>query len=155
MKLAKSKNGSVCIVAFSGAIDEKAARLFEELASEIVADEWHFDLKEIDAINSLGAKYWISLMRSVRDKAKIVLLNCPAVFVDYCNLLNEFTASAAVRSLQVPFNCSNCGSRMSDVFLTEGALGIDEFPAKVCSRCDGQMLPEVRADEFLFFLRES
>ena len=84
----------------SGCIDETLSgfsNLFSEQANLLI------NLEEVTAINSVGIREWIKLMRKLKD-AKIHLTHCPKLFIDQVNMVKGvLPENSQIKSFYVPY----------------------------------------------------
>ncbi len=88
------------VIYLSGRLDET----FEIVKSSIPTNsELNLNLKDLISINSSGVRQWILLMRQIKQ-AKILLFECPKVFVDQANMVRDFIPeNAKIMSFYVPY----------------------------------------------------
>lgn len=88
------------VIFLSGRLDET----FEIVKSSIPSSsELNINLKDLISINSSGVRQWILLMRQLKQ-AKILLFECPKIFVDQANMVKDFIPeNAKIMSFYVPF----------------------------------------------------
>ena len=104
----KDVTGDVTRVTLKGEIDESVNLL--TLLGEPVP-KMHFVLKEVNRINSMGVKAWLTYVKICLDKGtQMVLSECSPVIVEQLNLISNFAPANSVVSLYAPFSCEECNS---------------------------------------------
>ncbi|MBI2603487.1 MAG: hypothetical protein HYW48_10575 [Deltaproteobacteria bacterium] len=145
------KNDQWETIFFSGKINEDAEVSLAEL-NEKVGDRCIFNLKEIEAINSLGVRAWINFLRNFEQNRQIIFEECPPGIVNQFNMIPSFKGKATIRSLYAGYICENCGLTKMELF-KEGEnlprnVGATPLPEVKCSNCGKTMELEELEDEY-------
>ena len=102
----KEETGSL-LCTLSGTITEKSdlSQILERKETKVI-----IDLGGIDRINSGGVGNWVSFVSKFSSPPREVYLErCSAVIVHQFNMISNMRGSAKIRSVMVPYLCSNCG----------------------------------------------
>jgi len=99
--------GSVMLIHLSGSIDEHAELPEVELTGIKRID---IDFKDVEAINSLGVRTWISWMRFLsKDGIKLVYHQVPRCIIAQCSMVKGFLPkNGSVQTCAVPLYCEKC-----------------------------------------------
>jgi len=82
------------------------AKLLEPIAN-LSSGPVRFDLAGIRRINSLGARLWIQMMRTLKDR-EVILERCPPAVIDLLGCLQDFRGHASIASVLLPYSCDAC-----------------------------------------------
>lgn len=145
------KNDQWETIFFSGQINEDAEVPLAEL-NEKVGDHCVFNLKDIEAINSLGVRAWINFLRNFEQKRHLVFEECPPEVVNQINMIPNFKGKAKIRSLYAGYICENCGATKMELFKEGENLprkpGEEPLPEIKCANCGTTMELEELEDEY-------
>jgi len=130
----------------SGVIDENAS--FEKIGT--LSSGFEFDCGEIKKINSNGVKLWISFFSKV--PANITLKNLSPVLVEQLNSLSNFTGTATVKTVQVPFACTQCKKETIRTMTVEELKKNPEPDPIFCKHCNGRAEFDDLPEEYFCFL---
>lgn len=141
----EDKNGSAR-VALAGELTENSnlGALADKLRGVTV-----FDLAGINRINSPGVREWINFVNAL--KIPFSLERCSVPFVNQLNMISNFRGNGEVRSVFAPYYCSNC-NREENRLIDKGSNAVKQLeqPMK-CPNCGGDMEFDDLPDAFLAF----
>ncbi len=121
-------NGSTAKYEFIGYFDEAARLPFPDAR----AQKFEIDLAQIEGLSSYGVRSWCQWIKQIDPFTKIVLENCPTIFVKSFNSVEGFfTRNMVVRSFYVPYYSPVDDSRADVLYKAEenfNASGITKHP---------------------------
>ena len=130
----------------SGVIDEKSS--FENCPPNM---EGHsFDCSGVKKINSNGVKTWISFFAKIPKNT--FLENLSPVLVEQLNSLSNFAGNSTVKSVQVPFACTQCKKETIKSMSVEDLKANPEPDPIFCSHCNGRSEFDDLPEEYFCFL---
>lgn len=142
------------VVHLTGRINEDAEVSLAELKAKL-AKQCIINLKEIEAINSLGVRAWINFMRDLEKGREIVFEECTPEVVSQINMIPNFKGKSHIRSVYASYLCENCGEQKLEL-LTEGKnlpkVADEGLPPVNCPKCKEVMEMEELEDEFFAWL---
>jgi anti-anti-sigma regulatory factor len=147
----KEQKGSLLSVRLTGSIEENVN--FDQLIGA-PPPELEINTKEVPRINSLGVKAWIKYFQTCQaQKTKLSFVECSTAIVEQINLISNFICGGHVRSIFVPFACTNCRSELVGLFKTEDLKKMDmKLPILKCTKCGGKAEFDDLPEEYLSFL---
>jgi hypothetical protein len=162
MKFKIEHEPPIAVIELFDAIDEQSD--FNKIPA-ITHPQVVIDLKNVDMINSFGARNWIKWLRSLKSVETISLRKCPAIIVHLMNVLEGFKPSAAiVESVYVPYYCRNCDEETT-YLATRGhdfreasessRLAVETPKVVACKSCSKNIEPGVVASRYFKFLKSS
>lgn len=140
--------------------DADLATLAQRLEPGIVV----MDLAGVTRINSYGVREWMSFARAIPTGVTLLLERCPVAFVNQLNTIANFAGPAVVRSVFVPYVCSQCGQPAQHAVALE-ALGDGSMSAVEalkrpgtapgsCEACGAALEPDVSPDLYFRFMKK-
>jgi DNA-directed RNA polymerase subunit RPC12/RpoP len=137
--------GSELRVVMNGLITEKTP--LAPLAEQAKAGCVTLDLAGVTAINSLGCREWLQLMRLFREKGvEVVLERCSTPIVHQLIMILGFEGNGSVRSFYAPYVCSGCGREELKLISLESGSVASILAGGGCERCGATLelddLPE-------------
>ncbi len=152
MRIKETKQGKTLAVELSGDLDESTEKAFAKLVVPPGTDSVTFDLTGLRKINSIGIRHFINVLGRIASKSALQLVNCPATYVDYCNLLTKTLHAELVESFEIPYACDACQFESRPMFersmITDG-----QSPQKMsCLKCGADAQPSVDLTRYLEFL---
>ncbi len=155
MKFSVSQKPGKTHVKLSGDLREGLEHVFADLRDRIPNGPVHIECSEVHRINSAGVAIWLPFIRELSDRCDITFDHCSTVIVDYANILRGFLGKGRVLSFHAPFACSQCGHASEQLFDAAIVRASKVFPKVICTKCSGELEPEVDTDDFLVFLQHS
>lgn len=151
INVTKEQKGKVLVVKLTGSVEENVN--FEQLIGA-PPEELEVNSREIQRINSVGVKAWIKYFQTCQAKGtKLTFSECSTVIVEQMNLISNFTCGGSIKSVYVPFLCSQCQSELIGLFETANLKQIITKPmALKCSKCGGKAEFDDIAEEYFTFL---
>ena len=149
----KEQKGRVLVVKLTGSIEENVN--FEQLIGP-PPEELEIICREISRINSVGVKGWIKYFQTCQTKkTKLTFSECSTPIVEQINLISNFTCGGHVKSVFVPFMCSNCKSELIGLFETDKLKDFISKPiALKCTKCGGKAeFDDIPEEYFSFMMR--
>jgi anti-anti-sigma regulatory factor len=138
LKLEKQIDGRATYLKLSGDLDGSFPR--EKLADGLEGDVL-FDLSGIGKIDPAGAAEWRQLMAQIAAPTeRIVLVGCPAAFVERLTKNEDLAQKGIVLTFQMPYACPTCRStsaREIDVGEHWDVLKFATPPELKCADCGG------------------
>ena len=133
-------------VYLSGVIDEHSS--FEKIPNSNFG--LNFECSQVKKINSNGVKSWISFFSKLPSSTTLEKLS--PVLVEQLNSLSNFAGNAQVKSVQVPFACTQC-KKETIQSMTIGELKQNPEPDPIfCSHCHGRAEFDDLPEEYFCFL---
>ena len=156
MKIAVQRiGGDELGIELRGVVDETAEPALLDLLSKIDTAKASFNLEQIEAVNSLGARYWIEFVREAGKKlSEIKFHHCSIAFIECCNIYPKFAPKNSIQNLYVPIDCSKCGNDGVILCDADQLLRDNEPQPSACMNCGGPVEPQVSLDEYLQCLRD-
>ena len=141
-------------VAFCGSLTEESAQSLKPLLSH-AGENFIFNFKGIDYVNSQGVKNWINFLRAFEVGRNIVFEECPVYIVVQINMIKRFKGSAVINSFFSDFNCESCDHEQSVLFDARQGYEklVEEAEAVRCERCNSGMELEGSIDFYFDFLK--
>jgi DNA-directed RNA polymerase subunit RPC12/RpoP len=131
------ENSGVLLCTLSGTITEKSDlnQILERNENKVI-----IDLGGIDNINSGGVGNWVTFVSKFTSPPREVFLeHCPAVIVRQLNMISNMSGLAKIRSVMVPYICSNCGKEKQTSYNLENT-DPKSIPTKIkCADCNDDM----------------
>lgn len=137
--------------ALEGDIFEGVDDDLDRLAAAAQAPEVVLDLRGIKRFNSLGVKSWIKFVAKLGKGRTYSLVNCPVIFIAYCNMMHHLVGSRQVQSFFVPYFCKPCAKK-GESLVQRSAVANGDLGNPACSKCGKEALLEVEAEDYLAFL---
>ncbi len=138
LKIEKQIDGRATYLKLSGDLDGAFPR--EKLAEGLEGDVI-FDLSGIGKIDPAGAAEWRQLMAQIAAPVeRIVLVGCPAAFVERLTKAEDLATKGIVLTFQMPYACPTCRStaaREIDVAAHYDVLKFATAPELKCADCGG------------------
>lgn len=150
----KTKAGiDPAVVHISGRLDETSKPAVERIAS-LAAQTIIIDFRGLNFISSMGIQHWIALVRSTNGKT-LVLRNCPAVFINQVNQIQDMIANCVVESFETDFYCETCHMETTTTHRTDSGLAkIKADSSNIqCQNCGAQLLLEISPDQYFHFFK--
>jgi hypothetical protein len=138
LKIEKQIEGRATYVKLSGDLDSSFPR--EKLADGVEGDVM-FDLSGVGKIDPAGAAEWRTLMTQIAGPTeRILLVGCPAAFVERLTKTEDLGGKGLVLSFSMPYSCPTCKStsaREIDVAAHWDVLKFATPPELKCNDCKG------------------
>ena len=143
-----------CSIFLSGSLDEDAWNELNQLNS-IQHSSVVISLRDLDYINSLGVRNWISFLKLFGEGRKVVFRECPSYFIKQLNMIPRLIGDAEVESFYGDFYCAGCDEEKNLIFETsEGYKGLSEKFAKLaCDVCNETLEFEEDFGSYFEFLK--
>ena len=158
MKSRIESTNSSTIVSIEGHVDEKSSmpNLNANTSGDIL-----LDLSKVQSISSLGIQKWLDWVTAFPRKANIYLLNCPPCIILQVNMVDNFLPeNAKVRSLLVPFFCTECDKEFSEKYVVGTDISFDGISVninkKVTQACDSgecAIEQDINPEKYFKFLK--
>src|SRR5688572_19498543 len=105
-----------------------------ELQNEAVGKEIIINLKAITRLSSFGVREWIRSIEGLAGRVNaIYLVECSPPVVAQLNMIANFSGSAQVISVQVPYYCDHCGwDTTVTLELNQETGPAQEIPCRAC-----------------------
>lgn len=142
-------------VQFRGEIDETAD--FSELMAWL-SGTVEFDLQGVSHINSVGAKEWIHLSRSLPAVTSLALANCSTAIVAQLNMISNFRGQGVVRSFYAPYYCGSCATevhKLIDVKICFPDPKTRHPPTFTCDTCRHPLDFDEVPEHYMAFLKDT
>lgn len=153
LTFAKTSDGGTPLFTLTGSIDEHAASTLAALQGEITASSAAvIDLSGVTAMNSAGTVAWVSFMAQVA-RTPLELRQCPALFMDYANVIPGVAGEAEVFSAKLPVACDSCGMSWDVLVEIPAFLAALPTPPLPKCRCGGKPSAQIEPEEFVAFVR--
>ena len=153
MKFSLTRIDDALLVTTRGDITENAEEELNELLEKIEVKKVVFDTAKVDLINSLGIRYWINFVQTLRRRhVAVTYLKCSSAVVECCNIHASFALPGEVESFFVPMRCKSCAKSTAILHETENIKDDCLLPTKKCPSCDAVVEPEVDLETYLVFL---
>ena len=114
------------------------------------------DLQQVTYINSIGIRKWIRWVQAMQAHSKIILENCPAIFVkNIATIKGMVMPNISIQSFYVPYYCDETGERQNVLF----RLGMEFYedgrvsPPKINESSPHPMEIDVVEDIYFSFLK--
>ena len=146
-----------CFVFLSGALDEDAWNELNQLNS-LSQKKVTISLKDLDYINSLGVRNWISFLKLFGEGRAINFKECPSYFIKQLNMIPRLIGDAEIESFYGDFYCSNCDEEKNLLFNAGEGFEhlIQKFDEMKCDVCkDTLEFEEDHSSYFEFLKRRS
>jgi hypothetical protein len=138
LKIEKQIEGRATYLKLSGDLDGTFPR--EKLGEGLEGDVM-FDLGGVGKIDPAGAAEWRTLMQQVAPATdRILLVGCPAAFVERLTKAEDLGGKGVVLSFAMPYSCPTCKStsaREVDVARHWDILKFATPPELSCADCKG------------------
>ncbi len=154
MRIKETKHDKTLTVELSGDLDETTDKAFAKLTLPPGVQTTTLNLTGLRKINSIGVRQFIAVLDRLSAKTALVLINCPATYVDYCNLLTTTLHTELVESFEIPFACGDCQFESRPTFERAMVAGTKAPQAMACLKCGGESRPTVDLDRYLEFLNQ-
>ena len=139
------------LIVISGVVNEYAQKTLRSVPSQLdPSQKIEINLKDVDAINSIGTIYWAELLKNIAMFGPTVLTHCSIAIVDCMNRVPSLADNLKVESFYIPFRCTRC-NRLTEHYIKLADLPESEFSATVCKKCNETMTPEVNFDDYTAF----
>lgn len=147
----KEQKGKVLVVKLTGTIEENVN--FDQIIGP-PPEELEINCREVSRINSVGVKTWIKYFQGCQAKGtKLVFSECSTPIVEQINLISNFTCGGKVKSIFVPFLCTQCRSELIGLFETMSLKDFVSNPTPLkCSKCGGRAEFDDIPEEYFGFL---
>lgn len=141
------------LVAFSGAVSEKAPLVLNELLTRLNATKVLLDMEGVEYFNSLGIRAWAHFVKSLVEGRTVSYANCPPDFINQVNMMPLLTDSIEILSFSSEFVCPDCHHSQRDSFdaTKSKAQLLIEFEKATCSHCGSGLLPDEDPETILYF----
>ncbi len=149
------QEAGVSTVTFQGEMDETAD--FSELTAWL-SGTVEFHLAGVTHINSIGAKEWIQLARSLPSVTSLALAYCSTAVVAQLNMISNFKGQGEVRSFYAPYVCGGCGAEVAkliDIKICFPDAKIRHPPTFTCDDCGHPLDFDEVPEHYMAFLWES
>jgi anti-anti-sigma regulatory factor len=136
LKIEKQIDGRATYLKLSGDLDKSlpSDKLAEGLEGDVI-----FDLSSVGKIDPAGAAEWRLLMaRIAAPVERILLVGCPAAFVERLTKSDDLAGKGMVLSFTMPYSCASCRSttaREVDVAQSFEVLRAGTVPELPCPDC--------------------
>lgn len=138
-------------VAFQGVLDEHATLPQIPMGSILI-----IDLQELSYINSVGARMWIKWLQEVSNGGRVVLQNCPVLFVKNLSAIRGMiNKNTQVESFYVPYYDEHNHERKNILFRKNIHFfqdGTVKLPGLLDSAGD-PMEPDIIMETYFLFLK--
>jgi anti-anti-sigma regulatory factor len=140
LKIEKQIEGRATYLRLTGDLDSAfpTKKLAEGLEGDVI-----FDLAGVGKIDPAGAAEWRSLMGQIAAPVeRIVLVGCPAGFVERLTKVEDLAQKGIVLSFTMPYSCAACRSttaREIDVSSCYDILKFATAPELRCLDCKGPL----------------
>ena len=153
MKVEYKEDGKFTKIFLSGSIDEESESHLAEIA-EKAQENCIFNLKNLEGLNSLGVKNWVSFFRNFHIGRNLRFEECPSYFILQVNMIPQLIGSAAIDSFFSDLYCPNCDNEMSLLFYTDKDYQTlcQEMTTVRCEDCQEVMKLGEDIEVFLEFL---
>ena len=144
----------VSTVRFQGEIDETAD--FSELTAWL-SGIVEFHLEGVTHINSIGAREWIRLVRSLPAVTELYLANCSMAVVAQLNVISNFRGQGEVRSFYAPYVCGGCGIEVAKLINIKICFPDPKTrhpPTFTCDSCGHPLDFDEVPEHYMAFLRD-
>lgn len=142
-------------VQFHGEIDETAD--FSELTAWL-SGQVEFHLQGVTHINSVGAREWIQLARSLPAVTSLSLAYCSAAVVAQLNMISNFKGQGVVSSFFAPYVCGACGTEVNkllDVKICFPDPKTRHPPTFTCDSCSHPLDFDEVPEHYMAFLKDT
>lgn len=144
-----SRTQSIINLQFTGRLDENA-NLPEIESSPTI----RIDLQNLESINSIGVRKWSVWSERFKPPTKVILSNCPTVFMKSASLLRGFlTPCMVVNSFYLPYYSEESGEE-KEVLLVADSFDVGRLPPVKDSK-GREMEPNVTLESYLAFLKKN
>lgn len=151
------KSGDWERLTYVGPIDEDTnlhlKPVLEHLGPRVI-----INLSRVSAINSLGIRAWIYLLRDLEKGRTIVFEECAPVFVSQINMIPDMRNSARIQSVYGSYICEKCETQELHLFVEGQNLPLtanDEVAPPRCKTCHADMVMEEEEEEFFAWIGKS
>ncbi len=128
-------------VTLFGRIDDAAP--ISELVDKVGRGEVTIDTDGVSFVNSIGMREWIRLIRGLRERGDVVVLERVAdVLMAQLNMISESRTSVRIASFHAQYVCSGCGAESAPVIqVAEHAATLAKMvaPRLPCPECNHPM----------------
>ena len=145
----------ISTVQFHGEIDETAD--FSELTAWL-SGSVEFHLQGVSHINSIGAREWIRLARSLPAVTDLSLAYCSTAVVAQLNMISNFRGQGVVRSFFAPYVCGSCGAEVAkliDVKICFPDPKTRHPPTFTCDGCGHPLDFDEVPEHYMAFLKDN
>ena len=148
-KLEVKKHNKEVRLVFSGSLNEQATLEDFDFAT---AESILIDLKDIQAINSVGVRTWLGFARKLPKDKKVIFQNLPKVWVDQCNMIKNFIPeNLQIESLEIPYFCETCEKTTK---VNTAASQIEKVsPVMDCASCKKSAILDILPEQYFKFLK--
>lgn len=147
-----SKDGTTLYLQLAGRLSEEADLKNIDLSSfEII----RIDLANLANLSSLGVRSWMQWVNSIDRKKNITLENCPKVFVNMVNLVqNMVPPHLHIKSIGIPYFCTKCGKAFCENVELTKDLPKSLPDSKPCDNCGAEAELDTLPEKYFRFLEE-
>ena len=142
-------------IIFKGSINENSAPKLEEVSS-VAQSKVFFNLQEVNFINSVGIKNWITFLSDLKPNRTIEFVKVSPIIIRQLNMIPEIALDFNVTDFFGEFVCDECGLQKQVLF--DATLGYEELLNRYeeipCENCEGSMELDESPDEYFSFLIE-
>lgn len=137
------------IIELTGSVDEDLD--MSEVAS-LNQQEYIFDFKQVNMINSCGIREWINFITNLGDKVKIKYKNCPQIVIEQMNMVYGFIKDGVeIESFYAPYFCESCDEE-SKLYLETKMVLDNKAPIMKCPKCGENMEFDDIEEQYFAFL---
>lgn len=150
----KEQIGDVLHLLIVGVLDESS-----DLPAELgdPAPKMNIHCREIQRINSIGVKQWISyFLNAKKAGSQLTFSECSVAIVEQNNLIANFLAGGTMESFYVPYSCTRCGTELLGLFKVSDFNKDDlRLPEVKCTKCGSPAVFDDILEEYFYFLIRS
>ena len=138
---------------FIGAVDEKSSQVLTQLLARLTAKVIVLNMEGVEYFNSLGIKAWAHFVKPLVAGRTVSYENCPPDFINQINMMPILAKSIPILSFASEFICPDCNHSQRELFdATKAKKALfAEFEQKICSECQGLLLPDEDPETILSF----
>lgn len=152
------KEDDLIKVFFNGSFDTVTGEVLGRLRDEIDPfKRCSFNFRDIQYINSLGLRAWLSFLKHIQKERDITFEECAPIVVNQINFIEDFRGIGKIVSFYGFFSCTKCDHESSYLFdTTKGYKKIIEEVSQIsCEKCKSGMELEEDEDAYFRFLTEN
>ena len=147
----REKQAGASVFLLKGLLDEGAQ--LDELAKEI-RKACTLDVRGITTITSMGIRGWLAFVGVIAPYGPHRVRGCPPFFVTQINMIPNFTGSAIIESILLPYYCTACHLERLEPFNLEGVSGQVQLPTVECRNCARPMMFDELESRYFAFLTD-